>query len=61
MAIKVGDKVVVIKGRDKRGRTGVVTSIEGKCAGEDAAFVLIDWKLFTTHIFFPISYLAAIR
>ena len=44
MAIKVGDKVVVIKGRDKRGRTGVVTSIEGKCAGEDAAFVLIDGK-----------------
>ena len=61
MAIKVGDKVVVIKGRDKRGRTGVVTSIEGKCAGEDAAFVLIDEKRCKTHTFFPISYLAAIK
>ena len=52
MAVKVGDK---------RGRTGVVTSIEGKCAGEDAAFVLIDGKRCKTHTFFPISYLAVIK
>ena len=61
MAVKVGDKAVVIKGRDKRGRTGVVTSIEGKCAGEDAAFVLVDGKRCMTHTFFPISYLAVIK
>lgn len=59
--VKVGDKVVVIKGKDKRGRTGVVTEISGQCAGEPAAFVLIEGKRSSVHTFFPISYLVAVK
>ena len=39
--LKVGDRVVIIKGNDKRGKTGTITKIGGRCAGEEAAFVLV--------------------
>ena len=55
---KVGDKVVIVKGNDKRGKTGTITEIGGQCAGEEAAFVRVDMKRCKCYTFFPLSYLA---
>ena len=56
--LKVGDRVVIVKGNDKRGKTGTITEIGGRCAGEEAASVLVDMKRCKCHTFFPLSYLA---
>ena len=56
--LKVGDRVVIVKGNDKRGKTGTITEIGRQCAGEEAAFVLVDMKRYKCHTFFPLSYLA---
>ena len=56
--LKVGDRVVIVKGNDKRGKTGTITEIGGRCAGEEAAFVLVDMNRCKCHTFFPLSYLA---
>ena len=55
---KAGDKVVIVKGNDKRGKTGTITEIGGRCAGEEAAFVRVDMKRCKCCTFFPLSYLA---
>ena len=56
--LKVGDKVVIVKGNDKRGKTGTITEIRGRCAGEEAAFVRVDMKRCKCYTFFPLSFLA---
>ena len=56
--LKVGDKVVIVRGNDKRGKTGTITEIGGRCAGEEAPSVLVDMKRCKCHTFFPLSYLA---
>jgi len=58
--MKVGDSVVIVKG-NRRGRTGVITEISGKCAGEPAVFMCLKGKRYSTVTFFPQSYVVATK